>query len=580
MGAGCVVEPGDRTRDCFKDKDCGGGEVCGDDRICYGNPPPGPLAVRIDAPGDLGLPPAELEAMPAWNDQGYFDLRWTEAGELPVEISGRVVLAANPDVSVGARVVLRRLSRIPGGPDYVVTAESVAGLGPDKASFSATVLPTRSGESYEVVIYPADSGPAPTPAELAPPYRQQGFSFIEPSAKLTFPLGGQNAQGAEKRIRGRVKSAGGQPIAGLVVRAFGKFGPLDRTEVASNLARTDAQGQFSLRVPVAWLDQFDVLISPPSGTHQPEVRLYDVTVDDPVGQTSVELTLADTVLPAFPPPADFEMPVIGTAPEGGQEVVVGATVRLTTTLVESPSQSVTFRALAQVGPDGRATFKLIPGLPGAPRSYLLDVIPLPDAPYAQVWSESLAVGSDGELALPAPLARRVVLTGQVLDEIGVPAGGVLVRLVPSPTFVFALADTPLDLTTARWPETITGADGRFSMWIDQNILDTQAAYTLHFEPTPDSLLPFMTVADVGALPDDTGTVDLAELWLPNPAYGRGTVRDPLGQPVAFATVFVYEPIDQSVACAKATGECRVPAPLRALAQTDEQGGFRLILPRP
>jgi hypothetical protein len=443
-------------------------------------------------------------------------------------------------------------------------------------------MPTRPGETYEVVIFPSDDGPGPTPAQLAPPYRQQGFSFVDGATSVVFPLGGQNAEGASKTIRGRVRDAADRGVDGLTVRALGRFNPLQAPEVASTLSTTDENGEFVLVVPVSWLDDFDIVMLPPPGADLPEVRLEKVHVDDPIGAVPVEHVLPDVVLPSYPAPLDYELPIKGVAPEGGLEPVLGATVQLATVLAAGPGFSVIYRASGQVDPEGMAQVRLVPGTIAGNRIYLVDVIPLPDAEHAQVWGLEVPVGpAPGVLAGGEPLPARVLLTGAIYDHMGVPTEGVRVRLEPSPRFTYDLRATRMDVANARWPETLTAEDGRFSLWVDPTILDTPASYSLLLEPPADSLLPYWSLDDVGILADDTGSLSLGEIWLPDAAYGRGTVRGPDGAVVPGASVFVYEIIDP-ILCTNLIdeGECRVPAPLRAFTTADEDGEVRLILPRP
>jgi hypothetical protein len=365
------------------------------------------------------------------------------------------------------------------------------------------------------------------------------------------------------------------------VRALGKFGPLDASEIASNEAATDKDGRFTLLLPVAWLDDFDIAMTP-SGPALPEVHLTGVHVDDPVDTQPVDLALPDLMLPSYPAPVAFDLPVFGTAPEGGTEFAIGATVTLSTVLVDQGNVRIVYRATAQIDSEGTASLMLVPGTLGQNRQYTLDVVPLPESDLSQVWGTTIEVGpSAGVLSGGPPLPLRALLTGQILDHLGVPAEGVKVRLSPSIKFIHDLAGTTVNLTDARWPETTTAADGRFSLWVDQSILGHVAAYSLQLEPPADSLLPYWSLEDIGVLTAASGSLDLGELTLPDAAYGRATVKDAGGMPVPGARVSVYEIADNTVCQMFANDPtCVAPAPLRAFGTAGDDGMLRIVLPRP
>jgi hypothetical protein len=580
--AGCVVQDPSRTAMCFRDEECDPGEVCGDDHICYGNPPATMFLAELTPPlGRTDLAPTELPF--EVTSQGDFIAAFAPS----IAVSGRVVLSSDPGTTVAAHLVFRRPSRIKGAPDYVVSVDSTAGVADAAApSFTTRLVPVLPGESYSVTIYPddthdPDSPDAETLAQKAPPYRQIGFAFDGDATDLVFPLAA-----ATKKITGRVvDSTLAHPQADLDVRAYGRFGPLDPIEVASSRGVTaaggNAPGSFTIYVPSAWEDDFEVRITPRADNPQPTIVLKHVLLPD--GQA--ELALGDIALPSFPAPTTYQIPVQGEAPEGGLEAAVGARISLRTVLFEDDSRVVYYEAEGAADERGLAQVALIPAAAGDNRIYRYDVAPVANTPHRSIWGEMLAVGpAGGVLAQGATLGARVLMSGQLLDSLGVALPDVGVQVAPSVRFTYELlaATTPFDVSTVAFPSTTTSKDGRFSLWVDPEVVGVQAGYVLEFVPPADSLQPLWTsTGETRVAPDPSGGQVLGDIWLPDPAYVRGTLATPTSDPVPGAEIRLYEVIDDATACAKVSPKvCQAPAILRAQGTSNEQGGVRLVLPRP
>jgi hypothetical protein len=584
--AGCVVQDPPRTAMCFRDGECDPGEVCGDDHICYGNPPATVFLAELTPPlGRTDLAPTELPF--EVTSQGDFVAAFAPS----IAVSGRVVLASDPATTVAAHLVFRRPSRIKGAPDYVVSGDSSAGVAdPTAPSFATRLVPVLPGESYSVTIYPDDTrdpdGPeAETLAQKAPPYRQIGFAFDGDATDLVFPLAA-----ATKKITGRVvDSTLAHPQANLDVRAYGRFGPLDPVEVASSRGVTaaagggqsqNAPGSFTIYVPSAWEDDFEVRITPRADNPQPTIVLKHVRLPD--GQA--ELALGDIALPAFPAATTYQVPVQGEAPEGGLEPAVGARISLRTVLFEDDARVVFYQAQGAADDHGLAQVPLIPAAAGENRIYRYDVAPVANTPHRSIWGEMLAVGpAGGVLAQGATLGARVLLSGQLRDSLGIALPDVGVQVQPSVRFTYELlaATTPFDVSTVAFPSTTTSKDGRFSIWVDPEVVSVQAGYVLEFVPPADSLQPLWTSSgETRVAPDPSGGQGLGDIWLPDPAYVRGTVATSGRDPVPGAEIRLYEAGDDATACAEAQIKCVAPAILRAQGTTNDQGGVRLVLPRP
>ncbi len=579
--AGCVVQDPTAPIMCFDTADCDDGETCYDDRVCYGNPPAIPLMVEIAPPPDrLDLAPTEDAFTPSGPEfQASF--------ATPIEVSGRVVLGNDPSQPVPAQVVFRRPSRIPGAADYVVTVESHMGVGPEGPSFTARLLPTQPGETYSVTIFPDDSvdvDSGETVAERAPPYRQIGFTFDADAPGIVFPLGGQSGAGAAKTISGRVLDALQRPVTGLGVRAYGRFGPLDPVEVASSRGATDAEGNFKIYVPVSWDDQFELRLTPLAGEALPTIVVRKVVAPDPpaASTTDLDFALGDLVLPSYPREVKFQVPVQGQAPQGGVEAAVGARVTLRTVLVSDIDHEITYETQGVADSNGFADVLLIPGTAGENRVYTYDLVPAAGTPHRSEWNLTLEVGpQNGVVGAGVTLARRVRFTGTLVDHQGLAAAGVAVRLAPSLRFSYeVLTGVAFDLTRVQFPAGITDPDGRFSLWVDPELLGIQAGYTIEFEPPEGSLLPRWATDEIIPAPDLTGGQELGGLWLPDAAYVRATVLSDIHEVVPAAHIRIYQVVeDQSVCSLYEPGDCVVPAILRAEGTADESGHIRIVLPR-
>jgi len=580
----CVVQKPPPSAMCFDIEDCDSGEICGEDHVCYCNPPPGTFAAVITPPAERAdLSTAEVDI--TFDAATYGDF----AAELPdlVHVSGRVVLADSPAESVKAKLVFRRASRIPGAADVVVTVSSLPGMPAGTPSYEAVLSPTEPGERWRVTIFPDDGkidGSEVSPAELAPPYRQDGFVFDGDATGLDFPLGGNGPQGG-KTIAGRVLDAAGQPIAGLRVLAFGRFGPLDGAEIASSRGTTGREGRCSTVVPVPGGDDFDVTLSPRAEMALPEITVRGVHIDAPAMPVPGGLVLDVGAIqyPVLPPPSDFEIIVDGRAPGGGTEPVVGARVVARTTILNEGPLLITYREDAFLDGNGKARLTLVPGVGPMPRAYAIDVIPPSSAPQATVLDTVVMVGPGGpeaQVNLPEPLPSRVLLSGTLHDATGLPQGDVTVRIEPSAEWMAELAQgaLPVPASELQWPRAITDGSGHFGLWVDPELVEIVARYRVFFEPGDGSLLPRMVIDDLIVAPDNTSNgQDLGDQWLPDAAFVRGVVKSPSDEAVAGAVLQVFEIVTPNMCAAE---PCPPRSILRAQARSGEGGAVRLVLPRP
>lgn len=584
--AGCIeLKPADPAAPmCRIDEECDTGEVCGSDGICYGNPP----ALRLGA--EL-FPPAALGMELARSDLGEIGISPDGTIEnltfLPsVRVAGRVVLAGEPDLSVSARIVFRRASRIPGGPDYVVTAQAQPGKRPGETGFVARLVPNDPQDPddlYEVSIYPDDTPSsdliAPSPAELAPP-RRDFVAIHADHDDMTLLLGEEDGM---KEIRGRVLDAVSKGVPGLIVRAYGTFQPGARRELASSLGRTDLQGWFSIRVPIKWQDTFDLVVAPAKGGEPfPSVVRTGVLVPDPVTWPTTEATtIPDIRLPAFPTPVTFTLPVAGWSPGGGLEPAAGTTVKLTTVL-DASGDVTTFEAEGVADAAGNVNVKLVPATASGNRTYFLAATPPPTAAYASLAGETLAVGTLGGTLEQKVLPPRVYVTGTVVSHDGAALENATVRAQPSYGFLLGLESSQRQaLTQFAWPEVVTDRDGRFGIYLDPGVLGLATSYDLEIIPPASSLRPRWSMDELSLDPyaDRTEPLDVGRVVLPDASYARGVVTDPSGGPVAEAEMRLYVVQDAPACAAKAT-DCQPLARLRSIAKSGPEGDLFLVLPAP
>lgn len=589
---GCVKAAPGLPKQCDVDKDCPGGEVCGADNLCYGNPPNEHLAVELYPPsGASGIVRTDIDNVTI-SQAGDVALAFVQ----PVTLTGRVVLASDPGLSIAAKIVFRRASRIPGGPDVVVSVDAAPGMMGSDHAFTAQLLPNVDNETYEVTIYPDDGaiytppGGTPTPAQITPPQRIAAVSITQNQDSVMFTLG--DAAGL-KQITGRVVDAAGRGIPGLAAHAYGRYLPTSKPELASSRGETDADGNFALWVPVSWDDYFDIRIEPAPGTAQPTILRTGVMVPDPMsGQFQVVVDIGDLAMPSFADAQEFQLPVFGTSTGGGLEPAAGAVVRFQTVLESTTDTQVIYRTQATVDDMGNASAPLIPGdLVAGNRTYTVDVIPLPNTPHAAAWGATIDVGPQqgGVLAMLDPLGRRVYVTGTLVDANGDAVEDATINTVPSPYYLFALGDNERDAAQAlTWPSTSSApVTGAFSLWIDPIVMGTPAIYDFSIEPPAASLLPRWTIdkqAFDQAPPTQTGqtNVDLGTVNLPPASLAHGPVTGPDGSAVSQAEIRVYMVTDNSSLCMHLGNlpGCHAPAVLRALTDSMDDGAVRLVLPSP
>jgi hypothetical protein len=509
-----------------------------------------------------------------------------------VEVKGRVVLFPSTLFSIPATVTFRRPSRIPGAPDYAVSVTAQSGSDGTGAGFRVRLPPNVEGETYEVIVVPdsAKANRATTgtePAEDNMPPLHLSVSITE-DRELELPL---NDTQLLTQVKGRVVDAAGRGVKNMLVRAYGRYLPLAKRELASSLDRTDAEGRYSLWVRSAWEDQFDFEVAPGQDQRLPRVIRKEITIEDASLLSPGPRVLADVRLPPFTTALEYKLPVTGQSPSGGVVDIDGATVNVRTVLSGEDQDLVVYWDRSVVVA-GKAALWLIPGNADANRVYALDVLPMPGSPFAGLWQSPLEVGppakgdSSGGVLANVALASSALVNARLQDHKGIPVEGMSIRFRPSASYWRSLTDPQLAYAaTFPWPEAVTDAQGSFGIYLDPQVLGQPTPYDLELLPPPGSFVPRWSLDQIqpANLSPGESTLDLRELRMPPAAYAKGVIVDPSGSPVPAAEIRVYLSRKTGDDCGDPTQQQAAPCVstrLSALAQSDDLGNLFLVLPNP
>jgi hypothetical protein len=319
--------------------------------------------------------------------------------------------------------------------------------------------------------------------------------------------------------------------------------------VVSNVAVTDAQGAFTLRMQRSQLGDGTGLVIElgPSDEIQP---LPSLLVD------SVNLALPRLEplrLPASQKSEAYVVPVVGGADRRG---VAGATVQFKVQVPGATGGTAVYQRAAQTGPTGTAMIPLIPGTGQATRDYVVQVTPPADSEFAARCVSPYSIGpattTGQRVGAAIELEPKVVLEGHVLRADGKPAASV--RVHPTRVGNGYAAECGGDLPSAP-AEQNTDNDGYYSLRLDPG------QYRLEVEPPQATPLPSTSLMVMVPSPRPVDVV------LPLPVLVEGRVLSPDQVPVADAQVRAFGLDAMGV------------AERRGVALTDTEGRFRMILPR-
>lgn len=580
---------------CESSNDCdnGAGEVC-DLGICWGDPAAAQFAAVIVPPTDrTDLVSTQLPQLQFTQDGWIENLAMADS----IELSGRVVLACdaetdpancNAPTTIAAQLRFERESRIPGGPTFSRTILAQPNLDENSIAFALRLPRTNPGDApYSVTITP-DNGTlafagGETPAELAPPTR---FTFNGEAdlADVTWTLGTPTEL---KIVSGKVVDAIGNGVAGLQVTALGRWSPLAAAERASSLAVTDDKGAFILRVPTAMLDLFEIVVKPTPGVAAPTVRVSDVSVPDPADYPAPPFVVDDIRLPSFSTPVPFSIPVVGLDGGGTFGPVVGADVRLTTTLVQESTVSVTYTAQGFTDASGVVRLELLPGGQLANRDYAMRIAPPPGSQHQTALTLSFGVGlpnpSGNNVLAAVELPRRVPVRGRVAANDGKPLVGATI----TPRFALAYRwsidrESQGQLDTLQLPTATSDENGDFVIWLDSDLYGGLPSYDLDIIPAAGAAAPRWTINGLtpNAMAVSEGP-DLGELRLPPAFYARAVLTDEAANALPGADVRIYEVPTSSIECETSQyppDPCLAPAILRGGWTSAPDGSVWVALP--
>ena len=601
--AGCIAPsaPAEEVGPmCLTDVDCdmASGEIC-DEGLCWGNPPAQAYAALLIPPADEGeqqssLVPTELPRLEIAADGTIRDLAFVA----PITLRGRVVLpcgegeiqpACETARSIGAQILVKRPSRIPGGPPYILRVDSQVGVEHGSSSFVLRLPPSEPGGRYEVTIVPShqtDPGSGLVPAEVAPPLRFE----LEPTRDQDGLLWIVGDPAQHVVLEGRVVDAVGMGIPDRRVFALPNADTLAVAERRSSLSTTDGDGIFTLRVPrdVLTAGGIDLVVEPMVAGTAPVLRVSNVPLPESALLDGV-VELTPLKMPTYGELRTFTLPVRGIDGGGGVVPIPAAEVRIKTLLYgDDPSIEATFTNLKFTDNGGDAQIELIPGSEVENRRYLVHVLPPADTEHVSLYEHEIDIGStQGGVLAPVILDRRVPVTGTLLTAQGEPAVGTTVAATLSVGFRWSLDHALRQQADAlQLPKDVTDQSGGFVMWLEESLLGVPAAYDLGMQPT-DRLAPPWVLREIDTSQrDQSGTVHLGTTTFPRAAHVRGVVLSPAKEPVAGAEVRLYELAEDQTLCTTTDwpgergAECLVPPRYQGPTRSGEGGKVTLVLPDP
>lgn len=583
---------------CESSSDCDSqGQVC-DEGVCWGDPPnTATLAVVLIPPSDRpDLAPTELTDIQIFEDGTIAGMEFMPT----VSLHGRIVLGCakgqvdgcGPDALVAAQVIVERAASFEGGAEYRRSVLTNNEATTEEDSFSIS-LPS-DGAEYRVTVIPDEVAlevlAAGNKAVQAPPYST--IFKADSDLEVLWELGTPDQL---KSIEGCITNAtgNGSSYAGMHVSAVGRWTALSKPERASSVVLTDAQGCYSLSVPIAMTDRFDILAKPGPGAVLPTLRLAgEVVPDPPEGDVQVSHFIAPLIMPNAANPVTFKLPIRGLSGGGTVEPVSGATVAFETQfklpVFETRDIRVTFSAQAVsngVGESepGVALVELYPGSSELNREYMVRVIAPPESEYASNFGRPVPVGTgEGAPVLDSlELDRRVAVSGTFKTSQGEPLAGTPLTVRPSPLVRWELEQMDQQLIdNLQFASDITEENGEFLLWLDRELLGLVARYDFELAPPNFSSSPRWTFESVTVTTERVGdAVDLGNLVLPKASYVRGDVRDPSGLLVTGAEVRWYALPTREI-CNLTSAPCDPPARLLGIWESNESGQVIAVLPDP
>ncbi len=584
--SGCLAQPftEDHPAECSDTDDCNAaaGEIC-DEGVCWGDPPAGRFAAVLGVGSEYNSFAANTEVPEiSIAADGWFSDRDGSPPALTtaLRVSGQVRTECPPGLTgcddllvVPGTIRWSRPSRIPGLPPVTTTAiisGPLAGGGP-LAGYEVFLPRPLAAEptTYTVSFTPSTEPLGPgqlSAAHFLPPFRTE--VIVDPAFDPGFVRDFMLPPLASARVlRGRIEQPAAESIAGWRVHAESGDGTVQGSfALASNIALTDANGDFTLAVVNdPSIAVVDVVFEPPLD-ELPDVRLRDHVVTYPLPGLLTMPQFADRLI-ATP------VSVRGTDGSGTEQRLSGASViarldqQIGNVFLQHQTQATTT--------DGVASIQVALGTGQPAFRYEIDVLPGPTSEMASVYGVDLEVG----VTVPTPdlivLPRGTPLVGAVFDELGFVVPGATVTASVSAATLCELSSEDLKVARGLAPVgTSTDANGEFTLFVDRELDGVTLAYDITVEPGVSTWAPRWTFRQQAV------TTDHQALHLPAAAHVRATIVDPVAMPAPGVVVNMYEMTEEPAPCPQvvAFGEAGL-AVRRAVATSDGDGVVRLILPR-
>jgi hypothetical protein len=576
---------------------CASDTICGSTRACIGNicvdrqPDLGTWAIEIDPPRGSGAQLTELPTV------GVVNPVLTPSPEIKLAVSFDNTGKPGVTIPTSAGVILSVPSTIPGrlAPSFQTN------LTPDGRAELA-VPGVLSGGDVLFTLIPQ------SPSDLeSPPY---ALPFMLPADATAFAV---PLPAGPFTVRGLLRDSLDQPKTQYAARVFERSVRVtsipDRDVLVSSIGKTTTDGVFTVILPGGARNDLTLELVPET-VSDPVVTLSGLSL---AGQNT---DLGVMTLPAYAMPRPFRVTVHGddgtpvdaatvrahttfagaggaggtnpvvTGAGGAGGGIIGGTGTAGTsgigggiiggtgtagtsgiggrggsgTVTDGPRVTTRFFRDTLTDAGGVANLSLIPGTT-LQQPYTLSVVPPAGSPWASQCVTDVPVGFNGPGA-PTAVARDVTLAprlrrgGSVVSHSGTPVAGVVV------TATGTAAGAPPCLAGPATTNTTTDAMGRFELLLDSG------DYKLEFVPPAGSPFPRLTVPTTPVRYDE-----MMPIRLPEPAVVEGRVITG-GVPVANATIRIFQPRCEQV------DPCTTPPLLHAEAQTDADGRFRAIIPKP
>jgi hypothetical protein len=436
-----------------------------------------------------------------------------------------------------ARVLLALPSRIPGAGDRLFETQATSQQPRGPLVFRVRVPQSTLGGPATLSVLP---GP---PIDRALPPWTTLISRLTSSITVAVPRTPDLWL-----IEGMLLDEFEVPVSGYLARAT------LAGRLVSNVVPTDEQGRFRLLIPRyapngGPLSMVSLEVSPADS-----LALRPHLIVPALSET--KLNLGTLKLPPFPNPQKYMIPITG----GGMGIP-GVTLRFVAFVPGATGGEGWFRRETQTDLAGIANVQLLPGNPGEIREYSIALIPGPNSTYAgrcvPAYAVAMTPGGEGRVGAAIELSPKVEVSGQILDNAGLPIPGVTITAER----LNVAAYDPQCRTDVASPASIVTSEvnGSFRFFV------APGRYRVEYQTPPTRPAPLFTEPDLVV----SGTLK-RQVKMPAGVLADGVVQSPDGKPVAGCEVRV---LGRGIGA-----QPSAPAEVRAQGRTGSDGRFRVILP--